>query len=61
MKDIYPRNYKIRLTLELEQTNFQVICTIELDSSKPIDKIKLNYDQLVISKCLLKKGDIEEV
>ena len=61
MKDIYPCNYKIRLTLELEQTDFQGICTIELDSSKPIDKIKLDYDQLVISKCLLKKGDIEEV
>ena len=60
-KDIYPRNYKIRLTLVLDQQNFQGICTIELDSSKPIDKIKLNYDQLVISKCLLKKGDIEEV
>jgi aminopeptidase N len=59
--DIYPSNYKIRLTLALDQTNFQGICTIELDSSKPIDKIKLNYDQLVISKCLLKKRDIEEV
>ena len=59
--DIYPSNYKIRLTLDLDQPNFQGICTIELDSLKPIDKIKLNYDQLVISKCLLKKGDIEDV
>ena len=60
-KDIYPSNYKIRLTLDIAQPNFQGICTIELDSSKPINKIKLNYDQLVISKCLLKKGDIEEI
>lgn len=61
MNDIYPSNYKIRLTLELDQPNFQGICTIELDSPKPIDKIKLNVDQLVISKCKLKKGDTDDI
>jgi len=59
--DINPNNYKIHLTLDLDQPDFQGICTIELDSPNPINKIKLNQDQLVISKCLLKKGDLEEV
>ena len=61
MNDINPCNYKIRLTLDPYQPSFQGICTIELDSPKPIDNIKLNQDQLVISKCQLKKGDTEEV
>ena len=61
MNDIYPSNYKIRLTLDIAQPNFQGICMIELDSAKLIDKIKLNMDQLVISKCQLKTGDSDVV
>jgi len=61
MNDIYPSNYKIRFTLDPYQPNFQGICSIELDTPNPIDKIKLNVDQLVISKCQLKKGDVDEV